>query len=359
MHHTRALLASIAVAAMVIAGCGSAATSGGGQDSTAASNSTGAESGDAAGTGVTIVVTTSILGDVVGNIVGEDASVEVIMGPGVDPHGFSPSAAQAQSIREADLVIANGLQLEESLQDAMESAEQDGANAFRVGEELDPIPFTARDDHDGEGDEHDEAHDDHDDEATEAHSTDKAHDDHDHGAYDPHVWLDAQRMAEGATLIAGAIAQVDDTLDDAEWDQRGRDYADEVLALDEEVVGLVAVVPDDQRQMVTNHDSFGYFADRYGFEIIGTVIPGTSTQVDTSAASFVDLAGLIVDQDVPAIFAETTSSDRLAQALASEVGRDVAIVELYSGALGEPGSGAETYVDLMRLNAEAIAGALG
>jgi len=353
VHHTRALLPWFAVAAMVLAGCGSMAANDAGQDSSSASASTVAGSGEATGVGVTIVATTSILGDVVRNIVGEDAAVEVIMGPGVDPHGFAPSAAQAQSIREADLVVANGLQLEESLQDAMESAEQDGANVFRVAEELDPVAFAARADHD-DHDDQDAEDDDPDDEAE-----DDAHDDHDHGQLDPHVWLDPQRMADGATLIAGAIAEVDDALDDAEWEQRGQDYADQVLALDEEIVEMMAVVPDDQRQMVTNHDSFGYFADRYDFEIIGTVIPGTSTQVDTSAASFAELAGLIVDRDVPAIFAETTSSDRLAQALASEVGRDVAIVELYSGALGEPGSGAETYLDLMRLNAEAIAGALG
>ncbi|HKJ57355.1 MAG TPA: zinc ABC transporter substrate-binding protein, partial [Nitriliruptoraceae bacterium] len=196
MHHTRALLPWFAVAAMVLAGCGSMAANDAGQDSSSASASTVAGSGEATDAGVTIVATTSILGDVVRNIVGEDAAVEVIMGPGVDPHGFAPSAAQAQSIREADLVVANGLQLEESLQDAMESAEQDGANVFRVAEGLDPVAFAARAGHD-DHDDHDnqDAEDDaHDDEAE-----DDAHDD-DHGQLDPHVWLDPQRMADGATL---------------------------------------------------------------------------------------------------------------------------------------------------------------
>ncbi len=115
----------------------------------------------------------------------------------------------------------------------------------------------------------------------------------------------------------------------------------------------------DRRELVTNHDSLEYFAQRYDFDVVGTVIPGTSTQVDTSAESFTELAELLTARDVPAIFTDAGTSDRLATALVEETGNDIEVVVLYTGALGEPGSGAETYVDLMRFDAQAIAQALG
>lgn len=271
-----------------------------------------------------IVATTSILGDVVSNIVGPDARVQVIMEPGVDPHSFAASASQAQILREADLVVANGLGLEESLVDTLASAEEDGAMILYVAEHMEPVSYE------------------------EVAPSPR----------DPHVWLDPQRMAVGAGVIAAAVAEVDDILDDGEWTARGQAYAQDLATLDSELVETLEVVPPQRRKLVTNHDSFGYFARRYDFEVIGTVIPGSSTQVDTSAASFVELAGLIEQEGVPAIFTETSSSDRLASALNQEVAGGVDVVELYSGSLGASGSGAETYIDMMRFNANAIARAL-
>lgn len=291
------------------------------------------------GDGLTVVATTSILGDIVSNVVGDAGTVEVLMGPGVDPHSFQASAAQAASLRQADLVVANGLQLEESLGDTLDAALEDGASVVYVAEELDPIPFQGADGHD-DGEE-------------------APHGEDDHEELDPHVWLDPQRMAAGVQVIAEAIAQVDDTLPDADWQARGEAGAQEIERLDAEVEDILAVVAPDRRELVTNHDSLEYFAQRYDFDVVGTVIPGTSTQVDTSAESFTQLAEVLDARDVSAIFTDAGTSDRLATALVEETGRDVDVVVLYTGALGEPGSGAETYVDLMRFNAEAIATALG
>jgi zinc/manganese transport system substrate-binding protein len=117
-------------------------------------------------------------------------------------------------------------------------------------------------------------------------------------------------------------------------------------------------VPVDRRVLVTNHDALGYFADRYGFEVVGTVIPGISTQAAADAADFAALATTVRDRGVPAIFAETTSSTALADALAAEVGRDVAVVTLYTGSLGPPDSGADTYVGMLETDAHRIADAL-
>jgi zinc/manganese transport system substrate-binding protein len=124
------------------------------------------------------------------------------------------------------------------------------------------------------------------------------------------------------------------------------------------VEATLAPVAAEDRVLVTNHEVFGYFADRYGFEVLGTVIPSGTTGEGASAADLAELVQVVEDAGVPAIFADTSSPARLADALAAEVG-DVEVVELFSESLGEPGSGGETYLEMARTNAERIADALG
>lgn len=338
MSRLRFALAAVAVLALAAAGCasdddvspdasGAAATDGGGDDT------------------LEVVATTSIIGDMVSQIVGDAADVEVLMGPGIDPHAYSPSAAQAQTLREADLVVANGLRLEANLLDTIEAAQADGVTVVELGPQVDPIAYAEDGSHDHEDDEHQ-------DEASEDHA------DEDHGEYDPHIWLDAGRMADAVAIITDALASVDGTLDDDEWAAMGESYANELLALDAELHETLAAIPQDRRQLVTNHESFGYWADAYDFEVVGTVIPGDTTQLDTSAAEFAQLVETIRDTGVSAIFSEATSSDRLAEAVAAEVGRNIEIVQLFTGALDAPGSAAGTYVGLMRTNAQLVVDAL-
>ena len=117
-------------------------------------------------------------------------------------------------------------------------------------------------------------------------------------------------------------------------------------------------VPAADRRLVTNHEVFGYFADRYGFEVIGTIIPSGTTLAEPSSADLSALVDIIDETGVPAIFADTSSSSELADVLAEETGEDIAVVELFSESLGEPGSGGETYLQLIRTNADRIVGAL-
>jgi zinc/manganese transport system substrate-binding protein len=306
------------------------------------------------------VATTSILGDVVSRLVGDDGEVEVLMPAGSDPHSFSPSAAQAATVRDADLVVANGLGLEESLLDLLAAARVEGATVFEVAPELDPIATggTAVADHDDHAEE-----DDHADEGDhgEAEGTGDAGDGHGHavGEADPHVWFDPVRMADGVRLIARELAAVDDTLSDDEWQQRGEDYAAELLALDEEIRETLSVIPAERRVLVTNHEAIGYFAQRYDLAIIGTVVPGGTTLANASASRIAELADTVRDAGVPAIFAENTADARLSEALAREAGTDVEVVQLYTDSLGEEGSGAETYIGLLRTDAQLVADALG
>lgn len=292
-----------------------------------------------------VVVTTGILGDIVRQVLdGTGAAVEVVMPPGVDPHAYAPSASDGLALREADLVVANGLDLEESLLDVLEAAAEDGVAVVEVGEELDTV-LEAGEGGDGHGDE------DHD------HDDDEDHDEHDHGAFDPHIWLDPINVGQIAEVVAAAYAEVDADVADTVTGNASGVVAD-MEALDVELQELVATLDEDQRLLVTNHDALRYLAARYGFEVIATVLPGTSTDVDVTAAGFTELVNTIEDAGVPAIFAETSSSDRLAQSLAEEVG-DIEVVELYTGSLGEPGSGADTVAGIIRTDIERIVDALG
>jgi zinc/manganese transport system substrate-binding protein len=284
---------------------------------------------------LSVVVTTSVLGDVVANVVGDAATVEVLLPIGADPHDYQPSARQLALVNEADLVVANGLRLEEGLVDALASAEADGANVLEVAPLVDPIPLG------GTG--------------AESAGCDPTEESGDTNRCDPHVWTDPVRMAVAARTIAAELAALDGSVD---WEGNAGRYAQELLAADEEIAAALEAVPDERRILVTNHDSLGYFADRYGFEVVATVIPGGTTLGDPSSAELADLVVVIGDTGVPAIFAENVEPATLAEAVAAEVGDGVAVVELFTDSLGEPGSGADTLIGMLLTNAARIAAAM-
>ena len=269
---------------------------------------------------ITIVVTTTILGDIVENIVGSEASVKVLMPTGADPHDFQASARQTSSIHEADLVVANGLGLEEGLQPVLSAAENDGAKVLYVGPSVDPQPFKSSPD-----------------------------------SVDPHVWLDPLRMIDAVDLVVDELERLEPSVD---WSESADNYKDELTILDWELQALLGTTPVEMRGLVTNHDSLGYFADRYGFQIVGVVIPGGSTFSDISSDDLATLVGVVEDQKIEAIFSETTHRAVLARAVSGEVDWEVEIVELYVGSLGSPGTDAGTYLGLMRINAERVVSAL-
>ncbi len=290
----------------------------------------------------TVVVTTNILGDVVESFAGDHVDVVTIMPVGADPHDFQASAQQANQIREADAVIANGAGFEEGLLDVVESAAGDGAPVFEAVSAVETIDFGAGG-HDHDDGEHDDDHDDH---GTE-----------DHDETDPHLFTDPIRTAEAVDAAADFLIEQLDDVDSEALRASADDYIDQLEALDVEVRELLDGVPDERRVLVTNHDVFGYFADRYDFEIVGTIIPGGSTTDGASAGALADLAEVVESEGVPAIFVDTSSTSDLAETLSAEVG-DIAVVELFSESLGEPDSGAGTYLEMVRTNAHRIADAL-
>ena len=269
---------------------------------------------------IRVVATTTILGDVASNVAGSDADVEVLMPIGASPHGFVPSSQQVAKIYTADLVVANGLDLEAGLADVLEAAKGDGVNVLEVAPHLDPLPF-------GDGDD-----------------------------LDPHVWMDPVRMMDTARLIATELTAVAPSVD---WEGNAATDAAELQSTHNTIQQLLGAIPTDERKLVTNHDSLGYFADRYGFVVIGTVIPGGSSLGDPSSAALADLVAVIEREKSPAIFAESTEPQALAGAVAAEAGADVAVVELFTGSLSESGTVADTLIGMLLVDAERIATALG
>ncbi len=274
-----------------------------------------------------LLATTSIWADISSNVTC-GADVPAVIPPGADPHTFEPSLRDRELLENADTVIANGLDLEESLTDLLDTVSDGGTTVIEMSIFVDVIT-----------DEHDEDDDD----------TDEHDDEHGHDAGgDPHIWQDPRR-------IAGALDVIGDAADANGLSTCTEAYRDELVALDAEIEAMISEIPPTDRVMVTSHDSLEYFADRYGLEIVGTVIPSTSTLAETNAADLAALADEIERRNVAAVFTEELESTADADALAERLG--VQVVPLVTDALGDDPD-TDSYVDMMRHNAMLIAEAL-
>ncbi len=264
-----------------------------------------------------VAVTTNILGDVVTEVVGDAAEVMVLMRPGADPHSFEVSAQEAARLRSADLVVENGLGLEEGVARHVEAAAWDGVPVFTAGEHVDALEWTTEDDN----------------------------------GPDPHLWTDPARMVD-------VVEALDDALRANGIEPSGTDaYLDELTTLDTEMSEAFAGIPDERRALVTNHHVFGYLAERYDFRVVGAVIPSGTTLASPSAADLRDLAAAIDEAGVPTIFADLSQPARLAEVLADEVDVHVEIRSLATESLTDQGP-ASTYLGMMRSNADAIVAGL-
>ncbi|WP_411698852.1 zinc ABC transporter substrate-binding protein AztC [Conyzicola sp.] len=269
-----------------------------------------------------VVVTTNILGDVVSTVVGDQAEVMVLMKPNADPHSFEISAKDGARILGADLLVSNGLGLEEGLQKHLDAAEAEGVATLSAGDVIDALEY-------GPGDSE--------------------------GTVDPHFWTDPARVVDVTDAVADAVEQHVEGVEPRVIRSNADGYIAELRTLDGEMTAAFEAIPAAQRNLVTNHHVFGYLADRFGFTVVGAVIPGGSTLAAPSASDLRDLVGAIEDAGVATIFAESSQPDRLVQVLADEAGIDVAVVELFTESLSDRGEGADTYLTMMRTNTERIA----
>ncbi len=287
----------------------------------------------------TIVVTMDIWADIVANVAcqGDPTAarpdsvvhIETLIPPGSDPHGFEASLRDRTDLGQASLIISNGLGLEESLEQTVESAEADGVTVFRIGDHLDLADHNkpTSSDQEAEGASH-----------------------HHEGA-DPHIWLDPLLVAAAVPEIAEHLI-THAGLDPEAVEQCAEGYRQELIGLDHSISQTLAKISTEQRNLVTNHDSLGYFAQRYDLNVIGTVIPSSSSLAEASPATIEKLARLITTTDTPAIFSEAQQSNQEAVSLAQRLG--VTLVPLQTSSLGNPDSSSATYLGWLQQLADQI-----
>lgn len=299
-----------------------------------------------------VVATTTLIADVAQNIGGDLVEVTAIIPPEQDVHSFSPSPADVGAIVDADLVLVNGAFLEESLLDIIESNAEGEIVVVSNGIEI--LAFGG---HDAE---EDEAHSAFESLGTLGDDTDCEENDdaHEHGGCDPHVWTNPWNILLWVVNITDAFAKADP--DNAEtYHTNAEVYIQQLNDLIDELDTMIETIPEANRVLVTNHEFLAYFAAVYGFELVGTVIPSSSTLAEVDPRTLAELIEAVKAEGVPAIFTEVSANTDLAETVATEVGRDVQVVSLYSGALSDADGPASTYIDYMRYNVRAIVEALG
>jgi ABC-type Zn uptake system ZnuABC Zn-binding protein ZnuA len=280
-----------------------------------------------------VVVSTTILGDVVRQVGGEAIGVQVLLPSGADPHTFEPAPRDMASISSADLVVINGAGLEESLQRLIESASGGtaGQSVLIASEGIELRKF--EDGHAGED-----------------HAAEE-----DEDPFDPHVWFDPNNVLVWVDNIEQALSAADPSNAEA-YKANAESYRAKLRELDGWIETQVAQIPPENRELVTDHQTLGYFAERYGFEQVGSVIPGFSIASAPSAQALAGLQEQIRSIEARAIFVGSTVNPAIAEQVASDM--DVQLVSLYTDSLTDAGGEAGSYLALMRFDVEAIVAAL-
>jgi len=284
--------------------------------------------GDADDGRLVVVTTTGMIADAATNVGGEHVKVTALMGPGIDPHLYKASEGDVARLAGADLILYNGLHLEAKMAEVLgEMNRRADRPAVAVAEVIDEAKLDRPAAYEG--------------------------------AFDPHVWFDVQLWMEVVARVADALADADPANLDA-YRANAEAYLTELAALHHQVADRARSVPPDQRVLITAHDAFHYFGRAYGFEVKG--LQGISTQSEAGTADVAELAKFITARRIPAIFVESSVPPRAIEAVQAAVrarGFEVAIGgELFSDAMGDPGTPEGTYIGMVRHNIETIVTAL-
>lgn len=326
----KTLLGLVAVA-LLVAGCGG-------------SGGTEGSSGR-----MQVAASISVIGDLTEEVAGDRAEVFTIVPAGADVHTFQPSPSDAQEISDSEVVLQNGLGLEDWMGDLVESA---GGGDVRVVELAEGLETPEEDDHHGGEAAHENGEP----------ATEEGHEGEDHGAGEhahehaegnPHLWLDVENAGRYVEKIRDVLAEADP--EGAEvYRANAEEYLAELEDLDAYVVEKAAGIPEDRRQLVTFHDAFPYFAEAYGFELVDVILQ--NPEAEPSGREAAELVQEIEDQGVPAVFTEPQFNQGLAETIAQEAG--VEVYELYSDALVDDPN-ADSYETMMRTNIDRVAEGLG
>jgi ABC-type Zn uptake system ZnuABC Zn-binding protein ZnuA len=300
------IILTAALTAVLVAGCSS------GEESASSAGGTPAQGR------LRVVATTTQVADLAANVGGDRVQMTSLLKPGIDAHDYEPSPADLDALARADLLVQNGVGLEEWLADVIDSSGFDGPVVdASQGVRLRMVG----------------------------------------GEPDPHIWQDPGNARLMAANIERGLAAAEPA--DAAAFQANLDaYAKQLQVLDAEVERQIDSLAN--KRLVTNHDAFGYYLDRYGLELVGSIIPSFDSSAELSGRDIRDLVARIRATGVKAIFSETTLPPRAAETIGREAGVRVVVGEdaLYGDALGPPGSDADTYLKMIRHNTATIVGNL-
>lgn len=277
-------------------------------------------------TSLKVLATQNFLTDIAQNVAGERVKVESLIPIGTEPHAFEPTPQDVQKIAQSNVLILNGAGLEEWLEKTLENA--GGERAI-----IEASAGLAM---------------------REPHTNEPIHEHADEG--DPHFWFDPTLVVKYVENIRDGLIAADPAGKET-YTANAAAYIAKLNELDGWIKTQVEQIPAERRLMVTDHHTFGYFADRYGFTIIGAIVPGFTTGASPSAQELASLIDQIKDTGAPAIFLEASTSPQMAQQIASETGAKV-VTDLYTHSVTEAGGKATTYLDMMKHNVMRIVEAL-
>ncbi|MGC1273697.1 MAG: zinc ABC transporter substrate-binding protein [Planctomycetaceae bacterium] len=279
-----------------------------------------------------VVATVGMLADVTRVVAGDRADVVGLMGPGIDPHLHKPTRSDVRALASADVILYVGLTLEGRMADALERLRRSGRHVVAVGDAI-PHELLRRPD---------------------------ASEGHEGTHYDPHIWMDVRLWSRCVDRVATALVEFDPAGAET-YRRNAAAYQRELSRLDDYIRQVIATIPRQQRHLVTAHDAFGYFSRAYDIPVRS--VQGITTESEAGLADITGLVDFLFENDVPAIFIETSLSPRNLRAVMAGVearGGEIAIGgELFSDAAGPADSYEGTYVGMMDHNATVIAQALG
>lgn len=276
---------------------------------------------------INVVTTTGMIGDIVTNVGGDRVSVQALMGPGIDPHLYKPTASDVTRLENADIIFYNGLHLEGRMVEVFEKMEASGKATHAVASEIDTELLRESPQYQGQ--------------------------------FDPHIWFDVTLWKFAVEKVAKDLSALDPTSKDL-YDANAKSYLAQLEELDAYVREQIATVPESSRVLVTAHDAFGYFGAQYGVEVRG--LQGTSTAAEAGAADVQSLAAFLAERQIKAIFVESSVPPATIEAVQKATqaqGWDVQIGgQLFSDAMGQAGTPEGTYIGMVTFNVDTIVKAL-
>jgi ABC-type Zn uptake system ZnuABC Zn-binding protein ZnuA len=324
-----------------------------------------------------VLAVETFLADIAQNVAGDRFKVAALLPVGADPHSFQPTPADVAKVANCNVLIVHGAGIEEFLDEVLHNAggarrviEASAGLKARTPQEGESVENHGKHDEHESSHEHEQGHSAESDPKHEhggrhrnshAHDEGRHHGEHQHGGHhhhdiDPHFWLSPVNVITYVTNIRDGLSQADPAGATA-FAANADGYIAQLKELDRWIVDQVSRIPEKRRILVTNHESFGYFADRYGFRIAGSIVPSVSTGASPSAGELAQLSRKMKALGAGAIFLETGNNPQIAAQLAKETGIKT-VTELHTHSITGPAGSAPTYLEMMRFNTKAIVDAL-